>query len=358
MNLGRWLPVAMLVVAAGPSHAQGEGGARELLAEIEAYDTQILALDAQLTTLESSLAAAESARVAKLEEATVAAGKVSQRASGARALLQSLYRIRRFGMLRLLFGAEDPVELRRRASYLAAVLASDEDHTAEFARLAAEKAATAKAAEAANGATRALRDQLGTQRTDLDAERKRRVTLLREIRGQPSLAGRVLSETATAREAMDSSVRAREGSMPASQATTSNVDFRSLRGRLPKPVSGQVLRAFGPFVDATTGARTSNPGIDWQAQPGSAFRAVAAGEVTRAGYVRGYGQMVMVQHGNFSTLYAHANGLRVFVGQSVATGDPLGTVGTTGLADDGAPQLHFEIRYNGTPQDPTDWLVR
>ncbi|GDX79987.1 peptidase M23 [Deltaproteobacteria bacterium] len=352
------LAVAALVLLTNPASAQGDGAARELLAEIEAYDTQILALDAQLGTLETTLAAAEAARTAKLEEAKSAAGKVSQRASGARALLRSLYRIRRFGMLRLLFGADDPVELRRRASYLTAVLASDEDQTAEFARLAAEKTATAKAAEEANAATRALRDQLTTQRTGLDAERKRRVSLLREIRGQPSLVGRVITETATAREALDSSVRAREGSMPASQAVTSNVDFRSLRGRLPKPVSGQVLHGFGPVVDATTGARTNNPGIDWQAQPGSSFRAVAAGEVTRAGYVRGYGQMVMVQHGNFSTLYAHANGLRVFVGQSVAAGDALGTVGTTGLAEDGEPQLHFEIRYNGTPQDPTEWLAR
>ena len=85
--------------------------------------------------------------------------------------------------------------------------------------------------------------------------------------------------------------------------------------------------------------------------------AVAAGTVIRAGYVRGFGQMVMVQHGTFSTLYAHASSLRVTVDQAVKAGDALGTVGTTGLADDSSPVLHFELRYNGTPQDPTDWLA-
>ena len=91
---------------------------------------------------------------------------------------------------------------------------------------------------------------------------------------------------------------------------------------------------------------------------GSPFRAVADGVVTRSGYVRGYGQVVMVQHGPYTTLYAHANGLRVAQGQAVRQGDVLGLVGNTGLAEDAEARLHFELRYNNTPQDPAPWLAR
>jgi len=115
--------------------------------------------------------------------------------------------------------------------------------------------------------------------------------------------------------------------LPSTMAAPTTADFRAARGRLPRPVNGSLLRGFG----------SNNAGLDWVADPGTAFHAVFDGVVTRAGYVRGFGQMVMIQHGSYSTLYARANGLRVVVDQVVKAGDVLGTVGTTGLAEEGAP---------------------
>ncbi len=352
MSLG-----ALLAALCAVAMAQ-EGDARTLLGEIEAYDTQIGQLDGQLATLETTLAAAEVDRASRVAEAAAATARVRQRADGARSLIGSLYRLRRFGLLRLLFAADDPTELRRRAVYLRLALASDEARTAEFAELAETKRKAAASAETANEATRQLRTQLSAQRDGLDAERRRRAAHLRGMRQTPVLAARVATETQVARRDFDTSARAREGSMPESAAAPTNADFRTLRGQLPKPVAGRLVRGFGGYTDPATGARATNQGIDWATDPGSSFRAVASGVVTRAGYVRGYGQMVMVQHGSYATLYAHANGLRVVVDQPVQAGDVLGTVGTTGLAEDTTPQLHFELRYNGTPQDPTEWLGR
>lgn len=349
--IAAWLAVWLAAAAA-------QEDARRLLGEIEAYDTQIATLDAQLATLEATLATAEAERVRKVAEAAEAEARVSHRAESARALVRSLYRLRRFGLLRLLFGADDPLELRRRAHLLRVALSADESRTAEFAALAETKRAAAAAAETANAATRQLRDQLAVQREGLDAERKRRASLLRDIRGSRPLQERVVTETAMARAELDTSVRAREGSMPESAAAGANVDFRSLRGRLPRPVSGRLLRGYGAFTDAATGTRVVNQGLDWEAAAGAPFRSVADGTVTRAGYVRGYGLMVMVQHGSYATLYAHANALRVVFDQAVHAGDVLGVVGTTGLAEDTVPQLHFELRYNGTPQDPSEWMAK
>lgn len=348
--------VLALVAWFGTAAAQDDS--RQLLGEIEAYDTQIATLDAQLATLEGTLAAAEADQAARLKEATDAEARVGHRTESARALVRSLYRLRRFGLLRLLFGADDPLELRRRAHHLRVALGADEARTAEFAALAKAKREAAAAAEAATASTRQLHDQLRVQREGLEAERKRRAGLLRDIRGSRPLAARVATETAIARADLDASVRSREGSMPESAAVTANVDFRSLRGQLPRPVSGRLLHGFGAYTDPTSGTRVVNQGLDWEASAGAPFRSVADGTVTRAGYVRGYGLMVMVQHGSYSTLYAHANALRVVFDQAVHGGDILGIVGTTGLAEDTVPQLHFELRYNGTPQDPTEWIAR
>ncbi len=355
MKGARW--AALFLVLGLPARAQDPASVPGLLGEIEAYDTQIGQLDAQIATLEATLASAEADQGKREAEAKAAEASVGTRTEGARSLVTNLYRIRRFGMLRLLFGAEDPVELRRRVTYLRAALSADEARTTEFATLAAEKRTSAAAAEAANASTRQLRDQLAAQREGLETERGKRTSLLRDLRSRPSLAGQYVTETSRAREAFDATIHVVDAPTPAAAPPGTTADFRTLRGKLPRPVSGRLLHGYGGVVDPVSGARSMNNGLDWAAEAGAPFRSVAAGTVIRAGYVRGFGQMVMVQHGTFSTLYAHASSLRVTVDQAVKAGDTLGTVGTTGLADDSSPVLHFELRYNGTPQDPTDWLA-
>jgi len=98
---------------------------RQLLWEIEAYDTQIGSLDAQLITIEAALASAEAEGAERLAEASAAEQQIAARSKGASALLRGLYRIHRYGVVRLLFGADDAVELRRRSHYLSFVIAAD-----------------------------------------------------------------------------------------------------------------------------------------------------------------------------------------------------------------------------------------
>ena len=139
---------------------------------------------------------------------------------------------------------------------------------------------------------------------------------------------------------------------------TSAGDFGGQRGALPSPVSGKLFRGFGPYHDPLTGEPLTNTGIDIAAPLGTPVRAVFGGVVRRSGYAKGFGQFVAVQHDDaHTTIYAHCNGLRAVEGQSVAAGEILATVGSTGLIEDDKPRLHFEVRYHGSPQDPTDWLV-
>ena len=346
-----------VVLALGVAFAQETPDARQLLSEIEVYDVQIGTIAKQVGTLEATLATAEVDRQSKLADAAKAEATLATRRGGATVLVRSLYRLRKFGVLRLLFGADDPVELRRRAHYLKVVISADEARNVQFARLSAERRGAAEAAEKANAATRGLKDQLTAQRDALDGERKKRLRLLTDIRKVPSFTRQAAAETAIAKSAFDTSVDQREARQPPLATGSQTEAFRQMRGRIPKPVAGRLLRNFGPYVDPVTGQRTTSLGNDWAAAPGSSFRAVADGTVTRAGYVRGYGQVVMLQHGAYATLYAHANGLRVVIDQTVRAGDILGTVGTTGLVEEGEERLHFEIRYNGTPQDPSAWLV-
>lgn len=129
------------------------------------------------------------------------------------------------------------------------------------------------------------------------------------------------------------------------------------RGRLRVPARGGVTSGFGPRVHPVTGARRLHAGLDIGAATGVPIVAAAAGRVSFAGTVSGYGRTVVVDHGGgVATLYAHQSALTVTSGQQVAAGAQLGRVGATGLST--GPHLHFEVRVNGAPQDPARWLRR
>lgn len=327
-----------------------------ILAEIQQYDEQIRTVDEQI----AALAGQADARAAELDRRAVQAEDARRRIDEARGptveQLRRYYQVQRRGVARLLFDAESPGELRRRVRYLLAILRAQQARQAAWQALLTERAAVEEALAADRAAVASLREELDARRAQLAAERDRRVQLLRAVRGSREMAGRAVREVGAAQATLGESVRITEATAPASAVGNLTAVFRGLRGRLPRPASGPVVRGFGPGSDPVSGERFDNLGVDIAAPLGSPFRAVADGTVTRSGYTRGYGQMVMVQHGAYTTLYAHANGLRVAQGQEVRAGDVLGLVGNTGLVDDDAPRLHFEVRYNGTPQDPSDWL--
>ena len=162
----RWAKVLLalgFLLSIAPVHAQPVPDTRELLGDIERFETQILALDARLTTLAASLASADTERLLRRSEAESAQARIDQRAVGVGSLLRSLYRIQRFGVLRLLFDAGDPIDLRRRANYLRSILAVEAVRTADFAALATEKAKATVAAEAADTEARRLQASMRSE---------------------------------------------------------------------------------------------------------------------------------------------------------------------------------------------------
>ena len=98
-----------------------------------------------------------------------------------------------------------------------------------------------------------------------------------------------------------------------------------------------------------------HPGIDIGAEMGAPIHAAASGRVILAGYSGGYGNLIVIDHGNgLATAYAHQSRLGASVGQEVSQGDVIGYVGSTGFST--GPHLHFEVRVNGLPVDPMGYL--
>jgi murein DD-endopeptidase MepM/ murein hydrolase activator NlpD len=128
-------------------------------------------------------------------------------------------------------------------------------------------------------------------------------------------------------------------------------------GRLAWPAVGPMTSGFGPRIHPVTGGRRLHAGVDIAAPAGAPVRAAAAGTVTLAGTLGGYGRTVTIDHGGrVSTLYAHQTTTSVQVGERVQTGQLVGRVGSTGVST--GPHLHFEVSVAGAPSDPLGWLRR
>lgn len=126
-------------------------------------------------------------------------------------------------------------------------------------------------------------------------------------------------------------------------------------GQLNLPSEGAMSSGFGWRMHPILGYRRFHAGVDFAADYGSPILAADRGVVIFAGWYGGFGNSVILDHGNgLTTLYAHAQELYVAEGQTVERGKAIAAVGSTGLST--GPHLHFEVRKDGEPVDPMDYL--
>ena len=134
-------------------------------------------------------------------------------------------------------------------------------------------------------------------------------------------------------------------------------DPRFNRSTVPStwPVRGRVTAGFGQRMDPLSGEGAFHAGLDISAPYGSAVEASAGGIVFHAGPDAGYGNAVLIDHGyGMHTKYGHLSRVAVVVGQDVKRGQMIGSVGATGRTT--GPHLHYEVRINETPVNPSRYL--
>jgi len=128
---------------------------------------------------------------------------------------------------------------------------------------------------------------------------------------------------------------------------------RAATGTFIRPTNGRFTSGFG--YRTLFGRRQFHEGADFASRTGTPIAASDGGVVTRAGTARGYGLVVVVNHGNgFTTTYAHCSRILVKVRQTVGQGETIALVGNTGRST--GPHLHFEIRVGGVPKNPMLYL--
>ncbi len=208
-----------------------------------------------------------------------------------------------------------------------------------------------------------LRAEAKREQAEVDREAGRRRILLTRVRDERAYHERMVGELTEASRRLEAFIRDLQAKQrrlakvppPRPHGETPGVGFGELRGRLPWPTDGRVVSAFGPQVHPRFGTKTFRNGVDIEAAGGTDVAAVYAGHVVYTGWFKGYGNLIILDHGNdYYTLYAHVAEILVKEGDDVRQAQRIGTVGETGSL--AGPRLYFEVRYQGKPQDPEQWL--
>ena len=202
---------------------------------------------------------------------------------------------------------------------------------------------------------------LGKQEQNYSRERKNRTVFLNSIREKQASREQAIAELSDQAQELQSKVslflKQAEESRKRPAYVPAGIGLMVKRGKIPWPVSGEIIPGyqFGRTKNKEFNAVIDNSGIQIRAPLGTPIRAVAGGLVRFADWFKGYGKLVILDHGEgYYSLYAQASELNVQEGQTVAPGQVIGSVGDTGSLV--GSSLYFEIRKNGVPQDPLRWL--
>jgi septal ring factor EnvC (AmiA/AmiB activator) len=266
------------------------------------------------------------------------------------------YRLGREGYLGFLLGAESIPDLLRRRRALDALLQVDLEVVGRLrAHSLAAKTARDELATVRNEVARAAAEE-AEKRAELEARALQQRRLLAAAQEDRAMHEQAMRELEEAAGALSGEMRALQ-QQPAA-AAASDEPISKLRGKLPFPVeSGKIEARFGRFVDDRFGTVTMRRGIDVRCAEATEVRAIHAGRVVHSGWFHGYGNLLIIDHGDgYFSLMAHLATLARAKGDDVRRGDLIGTVGESGSLK--GAYLYFELRQGQTPLDPEVWLSR
>lgn len=310
-----------------------------LSAELKAAEKQILDIEGQFRELEQRAEATEL--------------YVAER-------LAALYKLSWLGKFNALASAESMFDFFCRKRAMEQVLAQDEALMTQLAGDKAEMRTLLAQSVARKDEKQAKTADLNAKIDAMNAEKVRREALLTKIRGKKDLQLAAIESLKASAQELDRTVAGfkklpRPAASPDQEVTEK--PFAALKGLLMMPVKGKIISFFGHYKNQALDVTNFQSGINIKADRGEPIRAVYSGITLYASWFRGFGNMIIIDHGDhYYTVYAHLEEQFKSKGDPVETGEVIATVGDTGALT--GTGLHFEIRHHGKPMNPLGWIKK
>ena len=312
---------------------------RRIQGELDSAQDEFESINDQLENTEEQIQS-------NTELATRLTAKMQSQTKVLHRRIRDIYKNGQVNYVDVLLGAKDFNDFVSRMDILKRILAYDNAliQSTKADRLALEKAKAQLESDRLKIID--LRKQAAVKRDQVAGRRQERQGVLNAATYEREMAERAYRELIETSKQIETMIR---------RIQSGEKNIGGSTGTMVWPAEGEITSPFGWRVHPIFGTQRLHTGIDIGADYGDATRAADGGVVIHSDWMGGYGNAVIIDHGNgISTLYAHNSQLLVSEGQTVAKGQTVARVGSTGYST--GPHLHFEVRQNGTPVNPLNFL--
>ncbi len=337
----------------------------EINRNLEQKESDLGRLDRDLRGVESSLerTGREIARVT--DEANRKRLEIERR-------LSSLYKAGELGALRMFFSAESFPHMAENIRYMRSILDNDKRIFLEYNQKIEELRKLKVDLERDAAKKERIKDGIAQKKREIEQEKSKKASYLVKVRQDRKSYEASLKELQANASRLQSMIERldalsrrklssrheKPGSKLKPLADLPPVPdrgFASQKGRMSLPVRGEILESFGKHKHPEFNSYTFSKGLSIAASAGADIKSVYEGTVIFADYFKGFGNMVIVDHGGgYFSLYAHASRIAKKVGAEVARHETIANVGDVDSTKGSI--LYFEIRHQGKPVDPAAWV--
>jgi septal ring factor EnvC (AmiA/AmiB activator) len=293
----------------------------------------------------------------KLAEAGTRADVLRKTADAERpdveARLVQLYKLGHAGYWRLMLDVDDLRSVGRAYRTAAAMTRIDRDKVQQHQRTLVSLEHERKALQARTKEIATLKDQAGRARAAIERAVAARSELVDQIDARRDLNAQLTGELQAAQQRLQASLAQFDA---AGSGTSVTLPLRPFQGALSWPVRGTLSQPFGRQANPRFGTAVMRNGVELAAAEGQPVRPIHDGTVAYADPFTGYGNLVIVDHGDHAySLYGYLSSFEVAKGDRV---DPQSQLGLSGRNPGGQPALYFELRVDGKAVDPVQWLKK
>ena len=330
-----------------------EASAGSVLDALEELDLRMSLLQREAESLKGEARVTVEREVEARLEARALEGRLAETEGDLRGYLREAYKIGPARYLKVVAAASSPSQVAAGYRAIEALSLAEDRRIESFRadrRLLDEVLADLQAQE---GALQNLQAQLHGKARDLHDVRARKQSVFAGLQREQTSQKELLTDLVQVEQEVQTLLSRLAQAGPLEPVPS--LGFARFRGLLEWPARGRLAVPYGNVRHPRFSTEVPHPGVDIAAAPGQDVRSVFDGRVVFSDWFKGYGQMVVIDHGDgYLSVYGHVDERLVTAGQDIGKGELIARSGEDGSFDQ--PGLYFEIRHDGRPEDPARWL--
>ena len=314
----------------------------------------------ELQTIQKDLEFAQKEIKAIEDEIIIEKEKLKEKTKLLESRLREIYKHRLTGYLEILFNSDSFSNFLTRFRYIKNILSLDAEMVNDIRQRMKKIENNKTNLENREEILSLLKQEVEKEKENIEFSIQTKKSIIKEIDAQKETYLESLKELEKSSQEIKNIIeriyrQQEEDSKEASQKEVPTITLQPKKGILALPIQGKLISEYGRQKNTDFNADTFNSGIDISAPLGEVVHAAGSGEVIYTGNIKGYGQIIIIDHGGrMTTLYAHLAKILIDIGDKIKIGQSIGQVGDSGGVS--STRLHFEVRVEGKPTDPMNWL--